>query len=138
MKNPIRALNAVTAPQGVAAGSYTVREITLGLAGVLEMIDSPLITGKKPQYIAGWRKTLFAVTHSTEVSESLLARSPEAYEVAARNWADTVPLRISNQMILDCQAAAKRVDDINDTGDDDDDDESDAVKNALAGTATAG
>ena len=41
-------------------------------------------------------------------------------------------------MILDCQAAAKRVDDINDTGDDDDDDESDAVKNALAGTATAG
>ena len=31
MKNPKRALNAVTAPQGVAAGSYTVREITLGL-----------------------------------------------------------------------------------------------------------
>lgn len=137
MKNPKRALNAVTAPLCVKTGSYTVREITLGLAGVLEMIESPLITGKKPQYIAGWRKTLFAVTHSTEVSESLLAKSPEAYEVAAREWADKIPLRISNQMILDCQAAAKRVDDISDTGDDEDE-ESDAVKNALAGTATGG
>lgn len=136
MKNPDRALAAFTA-SGTPVGKWVVREITLGLAGVLERISSPLITGILPPHIDGWRKTLFAMTHSTEESESLLSKPADAYTTAARDWADTVPLREANQMIRACTAAAKRVQDVSPSGDDAGE-ESDAEKNALEGTATGG
>ena len=76
MPNPKTSLAAVAA-SGTPVGRWTVREITLGLSAVLESIQSPLDTGKKPAGIRGWIPTLYALTHTTAESERLLAAGGE-------------------------------------------------------------
>ena len=84
MPNPKTSLAAVAA-SGTPVGRWTVREITLGLSAVLESIQSPLDTGKKPADIRGWIPTLYALTHTTAESERLLAAGgEESYVQAAR------------------------------------------------------
>lgn len=123
MKNPTRALAAFTAPPSVKVGPYEVREITLGLAGVLEAIESPLVTGRKPQRPMEWASTLFAMTRSTEESERLLASGREAYAATAAAWADTVPLAHARRMLEAVLAAGKRLADVSPDEDDDGDDD---------------
>lgn len=120
MKNPTRALAAFTAPPSVKVGPYEVREITLGLAGVLEAIESPLVTGRKPQRPMEWAATLFAMTSSTEQSERLLASGREAYAATAKAWADTLPLAHARRMLEAVLAAGKRLADVSPEEDDDD------------------
>ena len=136
MKNPTRALAAFTAPPSVKVGPYEVREITLGLAGVLEAIESPLVTGRKPQRPMEWAATLFAMTRSTEESERLLASGREAYAATAKAWADTVPLAIGLRLV---EAVTKSIGRLNGIeAEDADDVEGGAEGNDLAAGRTAG
>ncbi|MDD4059181.1 MAG: hypothetical protein PHW08_00585 [Kiritimatiellae bacterium] len=136
MKNPTRALAAFTAPPSVKVGPYEVREITLGLAGVLEAIESPLVTGRKPQRPMEWAATLFAMTRSTEESERLLASGREAYAATAKAWADTVPLAHARRMLEAVLAAGKRLADVSPDEDDDGETGGDAAPgNSPAATA---
>lgn len=118
MKNPQRALDAITA-SGKPVASYTVREITLGLAGVLEKIMSPLVTGRKPEHIIEWAPSLYAMTHSTAECEKLLAGGRKAFEAAAYAWADTVPLAEAKRMLDSAMEAGKRLAEVSDEGEDD-------------------
>lgn len=137
MKNPTRALAAFTAPPSVKVGPYEVREITLGLAGVLEAIESPLVTGRKPQRPMEWASTLFAMTRSTEESERLLASGgAKAYAATAAAWADTVPLAHARRMLEAVLAAGKRLADVSPDEDDDGETGGDAAPgNSPAATA---
>jgi len=136
MKNPTRALAAFTAPPSVKVGPYEVREITLGLAGVLEAIESPLVTGRKPQRPMEWASTLFAMTRSTEESERLLASGREAYAATAAAWADTVPLAHARRVLEAVLAAGKRLADVSPDEDDDGETGGDAAPgNSPAATA---
>lgn len=136
MKNPTRALAAFTAPPSVKVGPYEVREITLGLAGVLEAIESPLVTGRKPQRPMEWASTLFAMTRSTEESERLLASGREAYAATAKAWADPMPLAYAKRMLEAVLAAGKRLADVSPDEDDDGETGGDAAPgNSPAATA---
>ena len=136
MKNPTRALAAFTAPPSVKVGPYEVREITLGLAGVLEAIESPLVTGRKPQRPMEWAATLFAMTRSTEESERLLASGREAYAATAKAWADTVPLAVGTRLVEAVTASVDRLNGIE--AEDDGASEGGAEGNDLAAGRTGG
>ncbi|MGI5868680.1 MAG: hypothetical protein ACOX9C_04440 [Kiritimatiellia bacterium] len=136
MKNPTRALAAFTAPPAVRVGPYEVREITLGLAGVLEAVESPLVTGRKPGRVSGWAETLYAMTRPTEESERLLAAGREAYAAAAMAWADALPIPAARLLLEAVAAAGRRLADVSpEEGDADGDDEGPAPGNPPAATA---
>ena len=137
MKNPTRALAAFTAPPSVKVGPYEVREITLGLAGVLEAVESPVFTGVKPREIGGWGPTLYAMTRSTEESERLLAAGgADAYARAAKAWIDTVPLAVGTRLVEAVTASVDRLNGIE--AEDDGASEGGAEGNDLAAGRTGG
>lgn len=130
MPNPKTSLAAVAA-SGTPVGRWTVREITLGLSAVLESIQSPLDTGKKPAGIRGWIPTLYALTHTTAESERLLAAGgEEAYVKAASAWADEIPIAEARALVAACMGSAARLAAAADTGEG-----GDAGGNASAATA---
>lgn len=120
MKNPKIALDAITA-SGTPAGRETVREITLGLASVLEKVESPLVTGKRPQHIIEWAPTLYAMTHTTADCEKLLINGRKALEATAYAWADSVALVDARRMLDAAMAAGKRLAEVSDDGEEDED-----------------
>lgn len=119
MSNPKASLAALTA-SGTPVGQYVVREITLGLSSVLETIKSPLETGVAPKVIKDMFSTLYALTHSTPHSEQILAKGVPAYNKAAAEWADTVPIGEAREMVTACWANIARVKAAAYTGTDDD------------------
>lgn len=137
MKNPNRALEALTTSE-TPVGKVSIREITLGLAGILERIDSPLVTGKNPKFIMEWAPTLYAMTHTTPESERLLAQGRKAYDQAALVWSDTIPLVDARRILLAARDAGRRLAEVSD-GDDDDEQDVDVngVPVAPSGNAPA-
>lgn len=118
MSNPKASLAAMTA-SGTPVGKWVVREITLGLSGVLETIESPLDTGKKPKSIKEMFATLYALTHTTPESEQILTKGVAAYRKVAAEWADTIPLNDARTMITACWDSIARLKAAADTGTDD-------------------
>ena len=137
MQNPKAALAAFNASKSVKVGPFDVREITLGLGGVLEQIGSPIFTGEKPKRVHGWIPTLYAMTHTTPESERLLAKGVEAFNAAAREWADAdVPYGLTTKLIDAVNASVRRLNAI--SGDSGDDEGKDAEKNGSEAGQTAG
>ena len=111
MKNPKTALDAFNAPAATPAGPCAVREITLGMAGVLEAIGSPLYNGAQPGTIGGWAPTLYAMTRDPEESRTILAAGGrERFETRARAWADALPVATARRLIETVTAALQRLD----------------------------
>lgn len=133
MSTPKSVLEAITHTSGTPVDGWTVSEITLGMAGVLEAIESPLLRGKKLTKPKDWAMTLFAMTHSTEECEALLANGIEEYARAVTRWSDTVTMATTHKMIKAAVAAAERLAAAIDVGDDDDE-----GKEGNASAATAG
>lgn len=110
MKNPSAALAAVNAPLTIRIGPYEVRDITLGLAAVLEAIESPVVTGSRPADLSGWAPTLYAMTHPVADSRRLLTASGvEGYVAAALQWSDDLPLALGRELIEAVTAAINRI-----------------------------
>ena len=135
MHNPKAALAAYTAPAFVQVGPFKVRDITLGLGGILERIESPVFTGRKPTHVSGWIPTLFAMTRPTEDSERLLVVGIEAFNAAAKKWADEdVPYGLTARLVQAINDSVHRLNAISGESDD----ESRAEKNGLADGPTGG
>lgn len=119
MKNPKRALDAFNAPTAVKVGPLEVREITLGLAGILEAIGSPLCTEKLPATVDGWAPTLYALTRPPEESRRLLAAGGRAgFERAATSWSDEeLAVGVARRLIDAATAAVNRLNGISPDGD---------------------
>jgi hypothetical protein len=108
-KNPKRALEAVLGG-GENVRGVTVREITLGLSAILEAIDSPLVTGKKPDTLGEMLPTIFAMTRPAAESQRLLtAGGPAALAAAAVEWADALDTRHGMELAAACGRALRRV-----------------------------
>ena len=138
MKNPKRALNAFNAPAATPVGTYEVQEFTLGLAGVLEAIGSPLSTGERIATVEEWAPTLFACTRPPETSRKLLASGGvAAFEHAARAWADALPIATGRSLIRTVTDSLNRLNGVDPDGGDADG-EAGAEGNALAAGQTAG
>ena len=135
MVNPKAALAAFNAPSSVSVGPFEVRDITLGLGGILERIESPVFTGKKPASVVGWIPTLFAMTHKTEESERLLVQGIDAFNAAAKKWADVdVPYGLTSRLIQAVNASLARLNAISGESDT----ESSAEKNGSGAGQTVG
>ena len=135
MKNPQTALDAFNAPAATPVADHAVREITLGMAGVLEAIGSPLYNGAQPGTIGGWAPTLYAMTRDPEESRRILAAGGrERFEALAQAWADALPVHTGRRLIEAVTAALQRLDAVSP----DDAGEAGAEGNALAAGPTAG
>ena len=136
MKNPKSALNAFAAPAATPVGPCAVREITLGMAGVLEAIGSPLYNGAKPETIGGWAPTLYAMTRDPEESRKILAAGGrERFEACAQIWSDSLPIGTGRRLIDTVTEALQRLDAVSP---DDDGGEAGAEGNVSAAGPTAG
>lgn len=107
-KNPKRALEAVTAA-GERVDGILVREITLGIAAVLEAIGSPLVTGRKPETLRDMVPSIFVMTRPAVESETLLAGGPQALTAAAVEWADALTTDQGVRLAAACGRAAARL-----------------------------
>lgn len=138
MDNPKRALSAFNAPSAVEVGGWHVREITLGMAGVLEAIGSPMFTGRKPKTITDWAPTLYAMTRPPGESRQLLASGGRSrLEAIAMQWADDeLSVAAARRLINAATAAVSRLNGI--SPDDGIDAEGGAEGNGLAAGPTAG
>jgi hypothetical protein len=109
-KTPRRALAAVTAA-GEEVGGVRVRELTLGLAAVLERIGSPLVCprpeGSRPT-LGGMVPTLYVMTRPAAESEELLADGCEALEREAVRWADGLSTAHGLALAAACARSAER------------------------------
>jgi len=110
--NPKRALEALTAG-GVEVDGITVRELTLGLAAVLERIGSPLVTARAKGEALTLRDmlpTMFAMTRPAAESDALLTSGgAEALQAAAVRWADDLSTETGMKLVAACAAAVSRV-----------------------------
>jgi hypothetical protein len=135
MQNPQAALNALNAPAAAPVGGHAVREITLGMAGVLEAIGSPLYNGAQPGTIGGWAPTLYAMTRDPGESRRILAAGGrERFEALAQAWADALAIRTGRRLIEAVTSTLRRLDAVSP----DDAGEAGAEGNALAAGPTAG
>lgn len=107
MAIPKKALDALNAAPA-KCGRFEARPVTLGMAGVLEAIGSPLATGRDPGSLAGWTETLYAMTRPAAESKALLAgeNGREAFRRAADEWADTVSMPEATELVLAVTRAA--------------------------------
>ena len=109
MSNPKRALAAFNAPAFVEVAGHRVYEITLGMAGILEAIGSPLSTGVMPETVMGWAATLYAMTRPPGESRAkLAAMGAENHAAEADAWADTLPAAEASALIRAVGAANAR------------------------------
>ncbi len=119
MDNPKRALDAFNAPLTTDVGGAAVYEITLGLAGVLEAVGSPLHTGLRPESLDAWAPTLYALTRPAAESRRLLASAgADGYRKAAQEWADATPVALGKRLIEAATAAVQRLNGISPDGGD--------------------
>lgn len=132
MKNPVRAIAAFNAAPAEIAG-YKVYPVTLGICGVLDAIDSPLVTGQNPGGISGWTETIYAMTRPTADSLALLAGEDgrEAFREAALRWADSVPAGVALSLMREANRQAHVAMGVNPEPDSD----GEPGKNSLAATA---
>lgn len=112
-KNPKRAVEALTAG-GETVDGIRVRELTLGLAAVLERIDSPLFAGRPegaaPLQLRDMLPTIYAMTRPAAESEALLTEGgPEMLMGEAVRWADGLTTETGMRLAQACAAAARRV-----------------------------
>ena len=118
-KNPKRALAAVPAA-GEQVDGIMVREITLGLAAVLERIESPLVVGRKAggeMRLGDMLPTVYVMTRPAVESERLLADGGlPALRSAAVAWADELPTATGMRLAAACGRAARRVADVSPSG----------------------
>ena len=114
MKNPDAALAAINAPLKTKVGRHDVRELTLGLASVLEQIKSPVMSGERPEALAAWAGTLYAFTRPAGQSRALLsAKGAGGYNTAALKWVDDdLPLAEGMRRIAAVEAAVRRLNSI--------------------------
>lgn len=77
---------------GVSAGDCKVREITMAIGALLEEIESPLSTGRKPESSREMLPTFFIMTRPAAESQELLAQGRERFDKAVMEWADTLPV----------------------------------------------
>ncbi len=111
IKNPKKALNVVNAAAG-QVGTYQVQELTLGMAGILEAIRSPLYLGTRPESIADWAPTLYAMVQTPAENRVQLARGRADYLAAAQEWADALPLPVARGLIGAVTATLTRLTDV--------------------------
>lgn len=117
-KNPKRALAAVTAAGEKVAG-VQVRELTLGLAAVLERIGSPLVVGVPSGGSVSLRDmlpTCYVMTRPAVESEELLAEGFEALVREAVRWADGLSTADGAALAAACVRSAGRVRDVSPAG----------------------
>lgn len=108
-KNPKRTLDALTGG-GENVRGVVVREITMGLSAVLEAIDSPLVTGVKPETLAAMLPTLFVMTRPAAESQRLLTSGGiAALTTAAVEWSDGFSTEHGLEMCAACGRAVRRV-----------------------------
>ncbi len=106
MHVPEKALDALLAAPEEVAG-FKVRPITLGMASVLQKVQSPLSTGDPPGGLGGWITTLFAMTRDAAESRAILASGgEEAYIKAAEEWADGLSVADGLALVRACSRAA--------------------------------
>lgn len=138
MKNPKAALDAFNAPDPAPGQAPAVREITLGMAGILEAIGSPLYDGRLPAAIGGWAPTLYALTRDAAESRRILAAGGrERFEACAQAWADALPIGTARRLIGEVTAALQRLGAVS-PDDGGGDGEGGAEGNASAAGPTAG
>jgi len=111
-KNPKRALEALTAG-GEKVDGIAVREITLGLAAVLERIESPLVVPRPEGAAMRLRDmlpTVYAMTRPAAESEALLTEGgPDMLMEEAVRWADGLTTGQGVRLAEACVRAASRV-----------------------------
>lgn len=111
-KNPKRALEALTAG-GETVDGIKVREITLGLAAVLERIASPLLVphpAGAPLQLRDMLPTVFVMTRPASESDALLTEGgPEMLMGEAVRWADGLSTGTGMRLAQACARAAGRV-----------------------------
>lgn len=120
-KNPKRAVKALTAC-GERVDEVEVREITLGLAAVLELLGSPLVVKRGAESgeltLREMLPTIFAMTRSAAETERLLAEGGfEAVMDAAVAWADDLSTATGMKLAKACARMAVKVADVSPQGD---------------------
>lgn len=108
---PDRSMDAIIAAGKMVAG-VQVREITLGLAAVLERIGSPLVRRMQDDEEVTLRTllpTMYVMTRPAVESELLLAEGAGALEAAAIEWGDGFTTDEGREIAQACAAAAKRL-----------------------------
>lgn len=110
--NPKRALEALTA-SGETVDGIKVREITLGLAAVLETIGSPFVTPRPKEQkllLADLLPSLYVMTHPAAESENMLSTGgPEMLMSAAVSWSDGLTTEQGARLVAACARSASRV-----------------------------
>lgn len=135
MTNPKRTLAAVTAAGQNVAGVH-VREITLGIAAVLERINSPLVRRMQTAEELTLRDMLpsmYVMTRPAVESEYLLAEGDGALMAAAVGWGDALTTADGLAIAMACSDAAKRLAQTSTTGAPDRGTEGNGASQAMAG-----
>jgi hypothetical protein len=102
---PARTLAAIMEAEATIVKGVSVRNFTLGLAAVLEEIESPLLNGRPPTSHAEIVINIFVMTRPAAESQKLLAKGFDAFRAAAFAWADK--LDISDAQVILTQALGK-------------------------------
>ena len=79
-----------------------IRRVTIGVATVLEMIESPLANGKKPETMLEILESIFAMTHAPVDVQQLLAQGRGAYTAAALAWGDKLSIDDASAIVTAC------------------------------------
>lgn len=79
-----------------------IRTFTIGIATVLEEIESPLVQGKKPKTNIEVLESIFAMTHPAGDSLKLLAQGRAAFKMAAVEWGDELSIEEAAEIIVAC------------------------------------
>lgn len=108
---PDRSMDAITGAGKMVAG-VLVREISLGMAAVLERIGSPLVRQMqdgREMTLRDLLPTMYVMTRPAVDSELLLAEGIEALEAAAVEWGEGYTTAEGLEIAQACAAAAKRL-----------------------------
>lgn len=117
VKPGCRAADAALAVDTKLPGGVTVREITLGIGGLLDRIGSPFMDGRKPKDISEMLPTFFVMTRPAFESQALLMQGQEVFDAAVWEWADTLPATACTALSRACAQSKRRLDAVAGSGD---------------------
>lgn len=84
-----------------------IRRFTIGVATVLEEIDSPLVDGKKPERTIELLEGVYAMTHPAVDCQKLLAQGREVFKTAAIDWGDEISINECAEIAAACAQSIK-------------------------------
>ena len=111
-----RASKAAMAVDRKLPGGIKVRELTLGIGGLLDEIGSPFMDGRKPKHLSDMFPTFFVMTRPAFESQALLMQGQEVFDAAVWAWADTLPCTVCSALSKACAESKARLDAVSGAG----------------------